>query len=63
MQSSEWQPLPVRARAMYVLNGAWWALPAMSLAVLGSVAAGLDAGDAERLRDILARQVDDDDDA
>ena len=44
MQSSEWQPLPVGARTMYVLNGACWALPTMSLALLGAMAAGLDAG-------------------
>ena len=29
---------------MYVLNGACWALPTMSLALLGAMAAGLDAG-------------------
>jgi membrane protein YdbS with pleckstrin-like domain len=31
-----WQPLPVRARKLYMLHGLWWALPLAGLAFLGT---------------------------
>lgn len=30
-----WQPLPLRARKLYVLHGLWWALPLAGLAFVG----------------------------
>jgi len=36
-----WEPLPQRARKLYVIHGLWWALPLAGLAFLGAHLADL----------------------
>ena len=40
----DWQPLPLRARKLYVLHGLAWALPPAALALLGAYQADQGAG-------------------
>lgn len=40
----EWQPLPDRARTLYVIGGLWWALPPLALAFAGVTIADVDLG-------------------
>ena len=39
-----WQPLPRRARTLYVLGGLWWALPVAALALLVTLLADVEPG-------------------
>ncbi len=38
-----WQPLPRRARTLYVLGGLWWALPVAGMALVGTLLADVES--------------------
>ena len=40
--TSDWQPLPKRARILYALNGLWWAVAPVALAFVGATMGDLD---------------------